>query len=1009
MPHSDNDIPAPIKITQQIFDQMEADGRPLDDRFKGRVKAMAMRLHKAGSPISADIIQWHIDQGEDHVKNTARPAPDETKAAKALDALDRYHAIIRKKQETEPAPDLSHIHWSHEQARSLLENKTYKAHHIFTALIQGNRHDIIEQLHDDGLIPMDKTPNPLLYAAFELDDVRCLRFIHEQGGEIFYKYNSKAGSLECIKYLLEIEAEDEQADDNLSFLDLCTFGAADAGHMHIYRYLNDNHDVKNEMNMFILWESIKNNKTEFVLAAVEYLKADPHIIQLSLGAAAQDGKLEMYKTIQNHFEAPIFLESEKNSDQYEIERFLPCVIGNGHLDMARHIMADAPDLLPETWYTALELVATTGNIDGARYVMEELDLPDAIIQEKLELHIYLALHLQHWDCADYLVEHFKGDMPHDFKNIAERRNEWQQARHMSPPPGQLNNSFHDLKTSTYNTLHEILSAEVAQNDEDHEERPNQDQDQNQDQDEDAAALNAYETAAERIFSFHSNIYKLSRLFGTASRALDYLEKWGDFSKNRPFSDLGEKLDIPLTTTFNTKTWGDAVLKHGPEMGKLAAYADLLETPPSLAQSRRDLAISIFSRGHENPDFAETCIDQKISEKEFNQTLDVWNELKLHGFHDKNLPDIKIDGETFGKPGGKFYLLEKDDIRGFILGHYTDCCQHILHENGSMPTQHGMASENGGFYCIENKDQQIIGAVWAWRGEKGELVFDSLEHLKGHMTPNKWESLLNAFAAELEQNHTGISDFMVAVDNYEKINERTYEETAIPATPLDYDDKHYRDSRRQVRVWTAAPDKPVVLRHPRNEQDIDDLWTLCQRLFPDTIYSYEDNKAAEPEDTTPEEERLKLTVFAYDKGELAGFADLRHIKSHEDGTGFYLEFLGVDPDKTKTMGRHRIAGHLLEAVEYTVRNAKRKDKTLHFLTHEDNISVQKGIDAMGFDYCGTKEGYFNDGKAAYCYAIDLSKQSIKRNLQAKRTRTPAPAPELCAAAGADLVQIWEPGL
>lgn len=357
-------------------------------------------------------------------------------------------------------------------------------------------------------------------------------------------------------------------------------------------------------------------------------------------------------------------------------------------------------------------------------------------------------------------------------------------------------------------------------------------------------------------------------------------------------------------------------------------------------------------------------------------------------------------------------MKNDDIRGFILGRYMNSCQYVSHKNGGMPTLHGMSSEHGGFYCIEDKNKDIIGTTWAWRGTNGELVFDSLEHRQGDMNKEKWEKLLTAFTAELERTPSDISDFLVAVENHEKLAPGTYKETALPATPKDYAENHYRDSYRQFHVWTASPEKIRVHENVQKKEDLEAMHTLMQRLFPDSIYAHENAEQIQPEDKTPKTERLHKMLLAYKNDIPVGFADIRHMASHEEQNGFYLEFIGIDSEKTNSIARHLVVAKLLEAVEFTVNNAARTDKTVHLLTHEDNWTVQKGMHALGFEYCGRQENYFNDGKAALAYAIDLTHHSIANTIKAKRSRAealPAPDPANAIAIPAPVVQIWEPAL
>ena len=1010
MPEQDKTIPQPISNARHVLENLRADGKNIPAALEKRINAMAMRLDQSGQDTSPETLQWHITQGEEHIKNIGRP--DASNKAKSLSPLERYKAIVTNKTQKQPEPDLSHIEWNYERALDYYQdiNGPHEPWHVCKSLIKQQRYDLIEELHEQGIIQTDKTPSMLLYAALNVDDVRTLRFIHqksnniyEQAGYAFYNATEN-GSLNCLKYLLEHYKKEEQEDD-FSATDMCAYIALENNHYEIYTYMNDNHAVRDDMNRHIAVQAIEKGRTDFAIAAIEYCNANEQTIQLFMGAAAQKNDIELYKTIQSHFNVPAF-STLNDREEYPLQQFIPVVIGNGHVDMARLIMAEAPELPSRIYNGAFDVACLTGKMDGIRYLVEELDIFDKVDKDDIAYFKDRSAAMEYWDVHDYLTDNYNVRYPETAEpalpdEITDLIRHWDNTVHLSPPPGLTEYTTLGLKSSTYETLREILSYEIdnalhteVTNDEDDEENPN--------------------PMMQMINKKHDSnlaVYKLTRLFGTPNRALDFMEKWGDFKQPTPLKKLAEQIHIPLTKSFNAKAWGDAVLKHGPEMGKLGAYAYNLPTPPNLNGSRKDIAGQLLLKGHENLDFASTCIELNVPENQFNLSLNIWSELKAQGFPEKNLPDITIDGKDFDKPGAKFYLMDNDDIRGFILGHYLDCCQYITQKSGGMPTLHGMSSTEGGFYCIEDENEKIIGAIWAWRGENDELVFDSLEHLKGHMDKAKWQKLLTAFTTELENNPSDISDFMVAVDKYEKLEKGCYKEAGITAIPKDYAKDHYRDSHRQFHVWTAKPQKLMIYEAKGHEDEARHLEELTQRLFPDNIYAYEnEDTPATPVDETPEAEQLNKTFIACKNGDLLGFANVRNMESHEEKGGYYLEFVGVDPEKTKSMARHQVVAKLLEAVECTVQDAPRKDKTLHFLTHEDNVTVQRGVAAIGFEYNGREESYFNDGKAALAYSVDLAKHSLIHNIKAKRSHSAEPPAILPANENSSpepVVQIWEP--
>jgi hypothetical protein len=168
-----------------------------------------------------------------------------------------------------------------------------------------------------------------------------------------------------------------------------------------------------------------------------------------------------------------------------------------------------------------------------------------------------------------------------------------------------------------------------------------------------------------------------------------------------------------------------------------------------------------------------------------------------------LPDIKIDGAEFGKPEYNFYKLADGDVRGLLLGEFTDCCQHLANQ-GADCAKHGFLSEEGGFYVVAHKKtDEIIGQSWAWRGKKNELVFDSLESLSGHFNAQNWKNIADAFVKNIQQNNAShISALHIGEGGATPRLE--FNKATILAEPMDY--YGYRDSRR--KQYIVADFKPA---------------------------------------------------------------------------------------------------------------------------------------------------------------------------------------------------------
>ena len=200
-----------------------------------------------------------------------------------------------------------------------------------------------------------------------------------------------------------------------------------------------------------------------------------------------------------------------------------------------------------------------------------------------------------------------------------------------------------------------------------------------------------------------------------------------------------------------------------------------------------------------------------------------------------IPDMVVDGDLFDKPGYLFRKLAPGDLKGLFLGEFTHCCQHMAGQ-GAACTRHGFLSENGGFYVVEKKETgEIVGQSWAWRGEDGAMVLDSLESLKGHFNEQSWTRLLQEMAGRIANQNDSVPDDATrndatqndatqndatqndATQNGAGRNDRVtalkvgtggstpaldFQKAADPSKPVDYNG--YRDSNAQYVIWEAAP-------------------------------------------------------------------------------------------------------------------------------------------------------------------------------------------------------------
>lgn len=298
-------------------------------------------------------------------------------------------------------------------------------------------------------------------------------------------------------------------------------------------------------------------------------------------------------------------------------------------------------------------------------------------------------------------------------------------------------------------------------------------------------------------------FQTAALFGTTGRVLEYFDRWGKNVK-QPLHDLVQGLKIPESGNVNLKDWADAIIKQGPAMAKLFAFADRMPSPQksadgkiwSLTRTREEAAKFIYKNGTKNPELAALCIELHVSEKTFDKALALVDKAAKQ----KNLPEITLNGQKFNMKGGRFYRLPANDARGLFLGKITDCCQSVGGAGESCAID-GFTSENSGFYVVENAKGDIIGETWAWRGKKGEMTFDSLETLGTNINPAQWKKILQEVARELTEKKAEHDVTALTVGTGGDTPEtllKVFSKVAKPAEPLSY--KGYSDAENQFMVW-----------------------------------------------------------------------------------------------------------------------------------------------------------------------------------------------------------------
>ena len=296
---------------------------------------------------------------------------------------------------------------------------------------------------------------------------------------------------------------------------------------------------------------------------------------------------------------------------------------------------------------------------------------------------------------------------------------------------------------------------------------------------------------------HKIAFPAAVLFGDDQTALRYLKAHGTAGK-QPLHDVIYQLQFrknPLDPNINWNAWRGAVSAHGPKMAKLFKFADKV-TPVRSAcgknwlyhETLKEVAKHAYDKAAEHPELSALFLTYAMDNKDFNDALELVKKRENKAIK-SNIPDI-----AFKMPNGLTYRkLADGDLRGLVLGEITDCCQTI-NNHGDKCVRHGFASENGGFYVVEDKKGEIIGQSWAWLGENDELVLDSLETLGKRISADEWKNLAEEFASHLEKSAPKVTALHIGAGG--KTPRLEFNKSA--AQPKDH--KGYRDSKNQYRVW-----------------------------------------------------------------------------------------------------------------------------------------------------------------------------------------------------------------
>jgi uncharacterized protein YjbI with pentapeptide repeats len=215
------------------------------------------------------------------------------------------------------------------------------------------------------------------------------------------------------------------------------------------------------------------------------------------------------------------------------------------------------------------------------------------------------------------------------------------------------------------------------------------------------------------------------LFGNIQHTLIYIQKVIIRTANQPCHDAFLTIILPPKQTWCASGWKNLLLKE-PQAAKYLPFACEIEVnlgrvPISSLEAEQVFAQIGYQEAFRDPQFAAICLEHKVPEHVYTNCINT----KLKEFD--YLPEIYLDGNSFGYPGCRFYKLHCNDRRSLIMGYLTGCCQS-LGSAGAQSATHSATSYFGAVYVLEEHGK-IIAQLWTWINSEGVLVFDSWERVE----------------------------------------------------------------------------------------------------------------------------------------------------------------------------------------------------------------------------------------------------------------------------------------
>lgn len=763
-------VPAPVRIALGVLSTLSTER---SEKLRKALPAYAMTLTRQGKEVTEQVLRDALAKGDDVIMG---PRPAFKKAVETAEA--RYVRVLAdfKRHEFDDNPAftaekrLLSALWRGDMplVRELVDAGRAAGYYfkieMWHKALRGGHIEAVEYLFEqkfhaeknnfsgDHLIIDD--PGIISDAACSLE---MIRIFVDHGADILWadsmplRAAARNGHLDVVKFLIE-KGCDIAACDNQPL-----YFSAWHGHLDVVRYLVAQGADIHAGGDLALCKAVEGGHLDVVKFLVEQ----------GCGLDGDEVSAMYLAAIHGHLPIMKYLVDQGVDIAKENCNILAAAIARGYLDVAEFLVEKGADV-NASGGLALRGAVNNDHLEGVKFLLKNGASP----QEDLGGLLINAIGYKNYNVYHYLSR-LQADCERQSRmengnlhGIIKAIDLWLETVGTYPPRGLEDKAPGSFDIFAIKPIGDLLCRK-----EDYPE----------------STANKY-------------AYMAIKLFGTAERVMDYFEKWAK-PGFQPLHDVAQTLFIP-DTALDLKSWADAVMSQGPEMAKLLKFADKISQPLkgadgktwSLSKTRDEAAKFAYKNGAKNQELAVLFNKYQMSEGDFEDARKV---VKAYKPKTKNrIPDIVIDGKSFGMDGAQFKKLPDGDLRGLVLGQITNCCQSIGGA-GEDCAKHGFKSENGGFYIVavndNKKDEEIIGQSWAWRGTGGELVLDSLETLGGRVNKDQWQKLVTAFAGALEK--TDVTSLHVGAGG---ATPQLPFERSNSVMPRDY--SGYRDSNSQYQVW-----------------------------------------------------------------------------------------------------------------------------------------------------------------------------------------------------------------